>query len=225
MEHKSIGGALVDVFDAGVTLVKSEINAVTRRVGDIAKAKGLGVVLLLGSLVPLTLALIFLILFVYFGLIRLGLAPWSASLLLGLYSLIVTGALIFMALKKLGGDVPDSSGPNRPMSDIEKDDLKYGYTGNAKAATGSHTDAGHTSTGYASTSRTGSGHDSAGHTTGGHPVTPAARPATSSTGGTHGHGAPQSTSTHGKPSDEPEREGIPVSTRPTYAEDMKKEGY
>jgi len=205
MEHKSIGGALVDVFDAGVTLVKSEINAVTRRVGDIAKAKGLGVVLLLGSLVPLTLALIFLILFVYFGLIRLGLAPWSASLLLGLFSLIVTGALIFMALKKLGGDVPDSSGPNRPMSDIEKDDLKYGYTGNAKAATGSHTDAG--------------------HTTGGHPVTPAARPATSGTDGTHGHGAPQSTSTHGKPSDEPEREGIPVSTRPTYAEDMKKEGY
>ena len=41
---------------------------------------------------------------------------------------------------------------------------------------------------------------------------------------------PQSTSTLGKPtqeraSREAEQTGIPVSTHPTYPEDMKKEGY
>ena len=39
------------------------------------------------------------------------------------------------------------------------------------------------------------------------------------------HSGPQSTSTQGKPSMESERAGIPVSTHPTYPEDMKKEGY
>ncbi|MGI8747337.1 MAG: phage holin family protein, partial [Deinococcus sp.] len=55
-EHKSIGGALVDVFDAGVTLVRSEVSSLIRRLSKVAKAKALGVVLLLAALVPLTLA-------------------------------------------------------------------------------------------------------------------------------------------------------------------------
>ena len=37
-ERKSMGGALVDVFDAGLTLVKSEINAVARKAGQIVLA-------------------------------------------------------------------------------------------------------------------------------------------------------------------------------------------
>ena len=48
-ERKSMGSALVDVFDAGVVLVKSEINAVGKKVGDVAKAKGVGAVLLLAA--------------------------------------------------------------------------------------------------------------------------------------------------------------------------------
>ncbi|MGY2893591.1 phage holin family protein [Deinococcus sp. UYEF24] len=238
MENKSIGGALVDVFDAGVSLVKSEITGIGRRVGDIAKAKGLGVVLLLAALVPLTLALIFLILFVYYGLIRLGLAPWSASLLIGVFSLIVTAGLIFMGLKKLGGDVPDSSDPTSKMSDIAKDDLKYGYTAAKTPATGASAD--HVATDHAADhSKTAS---QTGHTTGGHavPASPAQpvkstqpvyeakhgaehetqTPVTPKTGS-----APQSTSTQGKPTGEPEKSGIVVSTHPTYKDDMKKEGY
>lgn len=235
MENKSIGGALVDVFDAGVSLVKSEITSIGRRVGDIAKAKGLGVVLLLAALVPLTLALIFLILFVYYGLIRLGLAPWSASLLIGVFSLIVTAGLIFMGLKKLGSDVPDSSDPTSKMSDIAKDDLKYGYTAAKTPSTGASTD-------HAAADHPQTGHSQTGHTTGGHAAPASPVQPTKATQPVHGakHGAeheattpaapksgsaPQSTSTQGKPTGESEKSGITVSTHPTYRDDMKKEGY
>ena len=278
MENKSIGGALVDVFDAGVSLIKSEITAITRRLGNIARAKGLGVVLLLAALVPLTLALIFLILFVFYGLMRLGLGAWAAALIMGLGSLLVTAALIFVALKKLGGEVPDDSAPPAPLSDIAKDDLKYGYTGTGSGAdaavppqTGPSTpgSAARSSSapassapvssgvlssgvGLAATSPVSSGGSSSGdsssdggssdggssdggssdgsrggpaHTTGGHVVQDAPSPIDDAQ-----RGGPQSTSTLGKPtqeraSREAEQTGIPVSTHPTYPEDMKKEGY
>gem|GEM_PF-1713512 len=240
MENKSIGGALVEVFDAAFALVKTEINVITRRIGAIAKAKGLGVVLLLASLVPLTLALIFLILFVFYGLIRLGLGSWAAALLIGIVSLLVTGGLIFMGLKKLGDDVPDDNDPSK-LSDIAKDDLKYGSTGTSSASASS-TDRTDTPKVTPATEQ--------GHTTGGHPVTVTPVTATSVTSGTatsarpavhsdtglktEGHVAPvttpQSTSTQGRPTDEhdggkSEQAGIDVSTHPTYRDDMKKEGY
>ena len=257
MENKSIGGALVDVFDAGVSLIKSEITVITRRLGNIAKAKGLGVVLLLAALVPLTLALIFLILFVFYGLMRLGLGAWAAALIMGLVSLIVTAALIFVALKKLGGEVPDDSVPPAPLSDIAKDDLKYGDKGaggstaavppqtgptpptsparvppspaasasvaSASASSGVLSSA--VGSSAASPVSAGGSHGGPAHTTGGHVVQDAPSPidATKS-------GGAQSTSTQGKPtqeraSREAEQAGIPVSTHPTYPEDMKKEGY
>ena len=232
MENKSIGGALVEVFDAAFALVKTEINVVTRRIGAIAKAMGLGVVLLLASLVPLTLALIFMILFVFYGLIRLGLGAWAAALLIGILSLLVTGGLIFVGLKKLGDDVPDDIDPSK-LSDIAKDDLKYGSTGTPAAASASP----------ATSSTAPAKANDQGHTTGGHPVavTPA-YPAASHSGSSHSATAPktdshvapvrtpQSTSTQGKPTNEhdggkSEQAGIDVSTHPTYQDDMKKEGY
>ncbi len=269
MENKSMGGALVDVFDAGVILIKSEITAITRRLGNIAKAKGLGVVLLLAALVPLTLALIFLILFVFYGLMRLGLGAWAAALIMGLVSLLVTAALIFVALKKLGGEVPDDSAPPAPLSDIAKDDLKYGYTGTGSsadaavppqtgpstpgsaarassapassapvlsgvlssgvglAATAAPVSSGGSSSGGSSSgggSSDGS-HGGPAHTTGGRVVQDAPSPIDDGQ-----RDGPQSTSTLGKPtqeraSREAEQTGIPVSTHPTYPEDMKKEGY
>ena len=259
MENKSIGGALVDVFDAGVSLIKSEITVITRRLGNIAKAKGLGVVLLLAALVPLTLALIFLILFVFYGLMRLGLGAWAAALIMGLGSLLVTAALIFVALKKLGGEVPDDSAPPAPLSDIAKDDLKYGYTGTGSgadaavppqtgpstpgsaarassgvlssgvglAATAAPVSSGGSSSGGSSSgggSSDGS-HGGPAHTTGGRVVQDAPSPIDDGQ-----RDGPQSTSTLGKPtqeraSREAEQTGIPVSTHPTYPEDMKKEGY
>ena len=268
MENKSIGGALVDVFDAGVSLIKSEITAITRRLGNIARAKGLGVVLLLAALAPLTLALIFLILFVFYGLMRLGLGAWAAALIMGLVSLLVTAALIFVALKKLGGEVPDDSAPPAPLSDIAKDDLKYGYTGSGSGAdaavppqTGPSTPgsvarassapassapvlsgvlssgvglaaAAPVSSGSGSSGVSSSGggssdgsHGGPAHTTGGRVVQDAPSPINDGQ-----RDGPQSTSTLGKPtqeraSREAEQTGIPVSTHPTYPEDMKKEGY
>ncbi|NTX99736.1 phage holin family protein [Deinococcus sp. JMULE3] len=104
-ERKSMGGALVDVFDAGVTLVKSEISAVARKAGQIAKAKGIGAVLLLAATGPLILGLVFIILAVFYGLMRLGLGAWAAALIIAILSFVVTGALIFMGIKKLGADV------------------------------------------------------------------------------------------------------------------------
>lgn len=121
-ERKSMGGALVDVFDAGVTLVKSEINGVARKAGQIAKAKGIGVVLLLAAVGPLIMALVFLILAVFYGLMRLGAGPWFAALLIALFSLAVTGVLIFIGLKRLGAEVKTEEPRARrtEMSDDEQ---------------------------------------------------------------------------------------------------------
>ena len=62
------------------------------------------------------------------------------------------------------------------------------------------------------------------HTTGGHPVYEAPISTVVDTARVP-HGGLQSTSTQGKPGAEPEQNGIPVSTNPTYRDDMKKEGY
>ncbi|ALW89216.1 phage holin family protein [Deinococcus actinosclerus] len=121
-ERKSMGGALVDVFDAGVTLVKSEITAVARKAGQIAKAKGIGAVLLLAATGPLILGLIFIILAVFYGLMRLGLGAWAAALIIAIVSFIVTAALIVMGIKKLGADVQMDEPRHRRDS---MDDTEY----------------------------------------------------------------------------------------------------
>ncbi|MDR6219368.1 phage holin family protein [Deinococcus soli (ex Cha et al. 2016)] len=121
-ERKSMGGALVDVFDAGVTLVKSEITAVARKAGQIAKAKGIGAVLLLAATGPLILGLVFIILAVFYGLMRLGLGAWAAALIIAILSFIVTGALIVMGIKKLGADVQMDEPRHRRDS---MDDTEY----------------------------------------------------------------------------------------------------
>lgn len=120
-ERKSMGSALVDVFDAGVTLVKSELSAVARKVGDTAKAKGIGVLLLLAALGPLVMALIFLILAVFYGLMRLGLGAWAAALLIALLSFALTGALVFLGLRKLSAEV-DSDEPRVRRRSMTDDD-------------------------------------------------------------------------------------------------------
>ena len=127
-ERKSMGGAIVDVFDAGVTLVKSEINALVSKVSDIAKAKGIGVVLLLAATGPLILALIFLILAVFYGLMRLGLGAWAAALLIALFSFVVTGAMIMLGIRKLGAEVETDEPPVRrsgPMTEDERLEAQY----------------------------------------------------------------------------------------------------
>lgn len=120
-ERKSMGGAIVDVFDAGVTLVKSEINALVRKVSDIAKAKGVGVVLLLAATGPLVLALVFLILFVFYGLMRLGLGAWAAALLIAIFSFVVTGVMILLGIRKLGAEV-DTDEPRAKSFDAMTED-------------------------------------------------------------------------------------------------------
>lgn len=105
-DRKSMGSALVDVFDAGVTLAKTEINGVARKAGEMAKAKGLGVVLLLAATGPLMLALIFLILMVFFFMMRFF--HWSAdaaSLFIAVLSLLVTGGLVVFGMRKLSAEV------------------------------------------------------------------------------------------------------------------------
>ncbi|GGB79876.1 phage holin family protein [Deinococcus soli (ex Cha et al. 2016)] len=132
-ERKSMGGALVDVFDAGVTLVKSEITAVARKAGQIAKAKGIGAVLLLAATGPLILGLVFIILAVFYGLMRLGLGAWAAALIIAILSFIVTGALIVMGIKKLGADVQMDEPRHRrdSMDDTEYTPTQPGPSGSA----------------------------------------------------------------------------------------------
>ncbi|MVN89203.1 phage holin family protein [Deinococcus sp. HMF7620] len=132
-ERKSLGGALVDVFDAGVTLVKAELSALARKAGAVAKAKGLGAVLLLASTGPLVMGLIFIILAVFFGLMRLGLGPWAAALLIALVSFAVTGALIVLGLKKLGSEA-DLTEPRHRREDMNDDPTAARPTAPAPAA-------------------------------------------------------------------------------------------
>lgn len=108
-ERKSMGSALVDVFDAGVALVKSEVKGLVRRASDIAKEKGIGVVLMLAAVAPLTMGLIFLILTFFFGLMALGLGAWAAALIIAIVSFLVTGGLIFLGIQKLGAGLEEEA--------------------------------------------------------------------------------------------------------------------
>lgn len=129
-ERKSMGGALVEVFDAAVTLAKTEIRAVVQQVGRVAKAKGIGAVMLLGATGPLIMGLVFLILAVFYGLMRLGLGAWAAALLIALVSFALTAALILLGLKRLSAEVPRDDlegGPRRsgPMTEDERLEAEY----------------------------------------------------------------------------------------------------
>lgn len=128
-QRKSMGSALVEVFDAAVALAKTEVRGLAHQVGQVAKAKGLGVVLLLGATGPLILGLVFLILAVFYGLIRLGLGAWAAALIIALLSFVVMGALVMMGLRKLSAEVPrDDLGrpdPDRPLTEDERLEAEY----------------------------------------------------------------------------------------------------
>lgn len=112
-ERKSMGSALVDVFDAGVVLVKSEINAVGKKVGDVAKAKGLGVAVILAAVGPLLMGLTFLILAVFY-LLSLWMPAWGAALVIALFSFALTAALLMFAVRKLSAHV-DTDMPRHPV--------------------------------------------------------------------------------------------------------------
>ncbi|MBB6098495.1 hypothetical protein HNR42_001929 [Deinobacterium chartae] len=100
---KSIGAALVDVFDALITLVRTEISSTLSRVAAFAKQKGLGVALLLAALGPVLVAVVFLLLAAFYGLSSVMHPAWAA-LIMGIVSLLVAGAIGYMGLKKLGGE-------------------------------------------------------------------------------------------------------------------------
>jgi len=121
--------------------VKSEINAVARKAGQIAKAKGIGAVLLLAATGPLILGLVFVILAVFYGLMRLGLGAWAAALLIAILSFVVTAALIFIGIQKLGAEVPMDE-PRHRRSDDYADHAETRPVGSAGArpATGSNTE-------------------------------------------------------------------------------------
>ena len=121
-ERKSLGGALVEVFDAGVTLVKSEIRALLRQVTNVIKAKGVGVVLLLASVGPLLMGLVFLILAVFYLLMRLGLGAWVAALIIALLGFILTGVLVMLGLRRLGAEIPHDEPERRRPDQLTEDE-------------------------------------------------------------------------------------------------------
>lgn len=118
---KSIGGALVDVFDAAMALVKTEIRLVAKRVGNVVKEKGIGALLLLAAAAPLSLALIFLILALFYGLIALGLPSWASALIIAILALVVTGVLVMMGVKRLTAEVKDDTPTEQ---DLVREDVK-----------------------------------------------------------------------------------------------------
>lgn len=241
-ERKSMGGALVDVFDAGLTLVKAEINNVGRKAGEMAKAKGVGAVMLLAAVGPLIMGLIFLILMLFYGLMALGLPAWASALIIALLSFVLTGALVMLGIQKLGAEVDT----REPL--VRRDELAWdGREADLGGVQGAHAAAAPVSTAtYAATTpRTGdtvtytvtpgttyqgqggvSGSTASTDSATQRAVAPYADTVSSKAEyqahGAHGH--------HDDPNiqrivvldDQP---GIRVSTDPTFREDMSKEGY
>ncbi|GAA4019986.1 phage holin family protein [Deinococcus rubellus] len=121
-QNKGLGGSLIDVFDAAVNLIKTEAGVLTKRATDTVKAKGLGVVLLLAATGPLVLGLIFIILALFYGLIRLGLGAWAAAFFIALASFGLAGLLVVSGLSRLSAKVKED-----PMNDNDYD-LKTPYT-------------------------------------------------------------------------------------------------
>ncbi len=240
-QNKGLGGSLVEVFDAALNLVKTEARVQMARVTEVVKAKGIGAVLLLASTAPLVLGLIFLILFVFYGLIRLGLGAWAAALVIAIFSFVVAAMLAFMGIEKLKADVPEDDGQEAYDLSVpytaHADDLRYGKVSGSEVVGSEYID--RDSSGL-DTARVRdlrmdihgdpvAGHDNHGESTAARrssavPDTtyPSVEQA-SRLSAEHPEGTtPQGTMTQGKPSDQP---GISVDTTPTYKEDMKKEGY
>lgn len=225
-EKKSMGGALVDVFDAGVVLVKSEINGVTKKVTEVAKAKGIGAVLLLGSVGPLLMGLVFLILFVFYGLMRLGLGAWAAALLIALLSFVLAGALVLLGLQKLSAEVDTTSprrpvGPNELEPSVSAGSVSAPYAG-AAAPVSPVAQGAAEADGYAKV-----------RVEGGSTTVPVYESKPSGEAQAYGSGLNKQVAGHGHDHDPnlqnpvviKNAPGITVSTDPTFRQDMKKEGY
>lgn len=102
-EGKSIGQALVGVFDAALDLVKTELKLLQAKVTRAIKDKGLGLVLVLAALAPLTIAVVFLLIGLYQVLHQvLGLPAWAASFIMSVLALLVAAGLVWAGFQKLG---------------------------------------------------------------------------------------------------------------------------
>ena len=239
-QNKGLGGSLIDVFDAAVNLVKTEAGVLTKRATSIVKAKGIGVVLLLAATGPLLLGLIFIILALFYGLMRLGLGAWAAALFIALASFGLTGLLVVIGLGRL------SANP-KPDENADDYDLKTPFTeqeselrgdpelvgGRARVPQGQQVGAVQQVYlhGGAKVEGVKGGEGPKGRDLGDNkgivPSTP--RPGINAG---EGQAAPVSSAkgaedagpqTHDKK--EEKLPGITVSTEPTYKDDMKKEGY
>lgn len=103
-EPKTIGAALVDVFDAGMTLVKVELRSLGTKIAQAVRLKGMGVVLILSTLIPIGIAIVFLLLGFYQMLVELlHLPTWGASLVMFAISLITAAILAVLGARRLGG--------------------------------------------------------------------------------------------------------------------------
>lgn len=234
-QNKGLGGSLIDVFDAAVNLIKTEAGVLTKRATDTVKAKGLGVVLLLAATGPLILGLIFLILALFYGLIRLGLGAWAAAFFIALASFGLAGLLVVTGLGRLSAKVKED-----PMNDNDYD-LKTPYTeqesdlrgepsllaGRATVPQGQqvgrvqqvHLHGAAKVEGVREGNVRGTQED----------IVPATPLAAGRNAGEHNpvpHGsAREDAGPHVPDKTKTAPEGISVSTVPTYKDDMKKEGY
>lgn len=221
-QNKGLGGSLVDVFDAALNLIKTEARVQMTRVTDTIKSKGIGLVLLLSSLVPVTLGLIFLILFLFYAFMALGMAAWGAALSMALLSFVAAALLLVLGVSKLQGKAPVSE-------KYDEYDLSVPYTQQDEGSYGTVTGSQVMSSEYRGDARVGDlrvdlqGQPRRAAERYGYAPESAYGEAGSRYAGGHSRQAGgHSTSTKGTSSDAP---GIPVSTTPTYKEDMQKEGY
>ncbi|WP_293914176.1 phage holin family protein [Deinococcus sp.] len=251
--NKGLGGSLIDVFDAAVNLIKTEAGVLGKRAADTAKAKGVGVVLLLSATGPLILGLIFIILAVFYGLMRLGLGAWAAALFIALASFGLTGVLVIIGLRRLSAPVKADTGSapdydlkvpyTAKVSDLKGDPELVG--GRARVTPGQQQGGVQTVHLHGGAKVEGTGRSAiegrdkqdivpstpqAGNNSGDGPVSgptssPVSGPTSSTDAGHHGQKLEGAGPQVPDKSRAAQAEGIPVSTKPTYKEEMKKGGY
>lgn len=105
-ERKSMGEALINVFDAVVILAKAEVNSIVSKLTEQAKQKGLGIVFIFAALIPLSMMLIFLILGFFF-LLTLWLPLWGAAFVMAVVGLGLTALLVWLGMERLNKEVGD----------------------------------------------------------------------------------------------------------------------
>ena len=107
MSERTVPQLVLEVVDSSLELVKSELAIARASISRAVAGKALGIAALTGALFIALLAVIFLVLALYF-LFASFMGQALAALITGLIILVVSGLLAALGLRKMRGE-PDAN--------------------------------------------------------------------------------------------------------------------